>query len=225
MATIEWPISKKCAAGDDRDELDQVVIEVPLEIRVNGMPLVRMMRLPGDEKELALGFCLTERVIPSAGAIKQIRYNREMTGLRATEENYTKSDTEEECEDVVEVEVEGLEDARMSREPFVVLTGRGGADLSLIGADMDGAIRKRIKVTRQALFGLEGKLTAFQNTYINTRGAHGAGIFTPEGKQIVVTGIFHIHIPMAIFYHPADKLTYLSHGFFLSPRRSCRPWC
>lgn len=42
---------------------DQVVTEEPLEIRLAGEPFQVLMRLPGLEKELALGFLFTEGVI------------------------------------------------------------------------------------------------------------------------------------------------------------------
>jgi FdhD protein len=44
-------------------ELDQVAIEEPLEIRVDGEPLAVTMRTPGDDEELALGFLFGEGLI------------------------------------------------------------------------------------------------------------------------------------------------------------------
>ena len=37
---------------------DEVAVEEPLEIRVDGRPLVVTMRTPGHDEELALGFLL-----------------------------------------------------------------------------------------------------------------------------------------------------------------------
>jgi FdhD protein len=45
---------------------DQVVIEEPLEIRVDGRPLAVTMRTPGDDDELALGFLYGEGLIRDA---------------------------------------------------------------------------------------------------------------------------------------------------------------
>ena len=42
---------------------DQVAIEDPLEIRVDGSPLVVTMRTPGNDEELALGFLYGEGLI------------------------------------------------------------------------------------------------------------------------------------------------------------------
>jgi FdhD protein len=46
----------------DRGE-DQVAVEEPLEIRVDGEPLAVTMRTPGHDEELALGFLYTEGLI------------------------------------------------------------------------------------------------------------------------------------------------------------------
>src|SRR2546426_3985371 len=53
---------------------DDVVIEEPLEIRVNGDSLSVTMRTPGDDFDLALGFLWTEGVIRSRVEIGTIAY-------------------------------------------------------------------------------------------------------------------------------------------------------
>src|SRR4051812_26416322 len=42
---------------------DEVAVEEPLEIRVDGRPLAVTMRTPGHDEELALGFLLGEGLI------------------------------------------------------------------------------------------------------------------------------------------------------------------
>jgi FdhD protein len=42
---------------------DEVVVEEPLEIRVDGRPLAVVMRTPGEDLDLAAGFLATEGVI------------------------------------------------------------------------------------------------------------------------------------------------------------------
>jgi FdhD protein len=58
----EFPIQRlregKIAAARDR-----VAVEEPLEIRLGGEPFQVLMRLPGWEKELALGFLVTEGIV------------------------------------------------------------------------------------------------------------------------------------------------------------------
>jgi FdhD protein len=51
------------------DELDAVVVEEPLEIRVAGEPLSVTMRTPGDDHRLTLGFLFAEGVIGSTADV------------------------------------------------------------------------------------------------------------------------------------------------------------
>jgi FdhD protein len=46
---------------------DEVAVEEPLEIRVDGEALAVTMRTPGHDEELALGFLVTEGLIDAAG--------------------------------------------------------------------------------------------------------------------------------------------------------------
>ena len=50
----------------------KVLGEEPLSIRVQGKPYAVMMRTPGDEIPLAVGFCLSEGIIDSYAEVNQI---------------------------------------------------------------------------------------------------------------------------------------------------------
>jgi FdhD protein len=74
----EQPASAAAAGGEapaaqmvasvlrDGDVRDEVAVEEPLEIRVDGAPLSITMRTPGHDEELALGFLHGEGLIPAA---------------------------------------------------------------------------------------------------------------------------------------------------------------
>src|SRR6267154_257414 len=51
-----------------------LVVEEPLEIRVNGKPITVTMRTPGSDIELAQGFLLTEGVIARRDDVLTVRY-------------------------------------------------------------------------------------------------------------------------------------------------------
>src|SRR5437867_1466406 len=53
---------------------DQLAVEEPLEIRVDGQPFSVTMRTPGADFELAQGFLLTEGVVAQRDQIDRIRY-------------------------------------------------------------------------------------------------------------------------------------------------------
>src|SRR5919201_338791 len=52
-----------------RAERDVVAVEEPLEIRIGGRPVAVTMRTPGHDEELALGFCLSEGLQPTAARL------------------------------------------------------------------------------------------------------------------------------------------------------------
>jgi FdhD protein len=58
------------AAATARDHL---VVEEPLELRVAGRTVGVTMRTPGNDAELAIGFCLTEGLVPGPDAIQAVR--------------------------------------------------------------------------------------------------------------------------------------------------------
>jgi FdhD protein len=53
---------------------ETLVVEEPLEIRVNGAPITVTMRTPGSDIELAQGFLLTEGIIKGREDIVTVRY-------------------------------------------------------------------------------------------------------------------------------------------------------
>ena len=64
---------------------ETLVVEEPLEIRLDGTPLTVTMRTPGSDIELAQGFLLTEGVIAGRDDVLTVRYCRgEGDGVRTT---------------------------------------------------------------------------------------------------------------------------------------------
>jgi FdhD protein len=56
---VRWP----GCVGDQEAEKDQLVREEPLEIRIGGRSVAITMRTPGEDKELAIGFLVSEGLI------------------------------------------------------------------------------------------------------------------------------------------------------------------
>ncbi len=60
--------------GVEATRVSRVVVEEPLEIRLNGAPVAVSMRTPGHDVELASGFLFTERAIENPDAIVTIAH-------------------------------------------------------------------------------------------------------------------------------------------------------
>lgn len=61
-------------SGTSTERADTLVVEEPLEIRVNGSPVTVTMRTPGSDFELAQGFLLTEGLIGERDDVATVRY-------------------------------------------------------------------------------------------------------------------------------------------------------
>ena len=71
--TARWTILRVSNDESSQDEI-QVVLEEPLSIEINGVQVAVLMRLPGHEKELAAGFCLSEGLLSDGGDIQVIHH-------------------------------------------------------------------------------------------------------------------------------------------------------
>ncbi len=68
--------ASRISAGTTTERAETLVVEEPLEIRVNGSPVSVTMRTPGSDVELAQGFLLTEGVIAQRDDVLAVRYCR-----------------------------------------------------------------------------------------------------------------------------------------------------
>ncbi|HJL90978.1 MAG: formate dehydrogenase accessory sulfurtransferase FdhD [Acidimicrobiales bacterium] len=65
--------TEKIESGERQRVPDEVIVEEPISIRLDGELIGTTMRTPGNDFELAAGFCLTEGLLHEA-KIKSIRY-------------------------------------------------------------------------------------------------------------------------------------------------------
>jgi FdhD protein len=63
---------ERVSAGGREQVRDEVGVEEPLEIRVDGQPLAVTMRTPGEDEELAVGFLAGEALIAGAEDVKDV---------------------------------------------------------------------------------------------------------------------------------------------------------
>jgi FdhD protein len=75
----------RVAGGSARAARDAVAREEPLEIQIGGTPLAVVMRTPGHDADLALGFLAGERVIASIDDVLSVRHCREARSAEAAD--------------------------------------------------------------------------------------------------------------------------------------------
>lgn len=152
---------------------DALAGEEPMEIRVNGAAVSVTMRTPGNDFELALGFCLTEGIVDDPGLVRAIRY---CVGDEVQEYN------------VVDVHLLDPTPVPDSLRRNVYTTSSCG----LCGTASIDAVRKRVpdvsgdglRMPPQVLVRLPEQLRAAQRVFERTGGLHAAGVFDAEGELV-----------------------------------------
>jgi len=156
---------------------DQLAAEEPLEIRIGGQPLTVMMRTPGHDRELALGFLFGEGIIRSAEDVTALRIlpNGEHPDL----------------ENVIDIELASSApgvDRRWQRN-FLSASSCGLCGVSSIEAIHQAAPPLPdgdLVIDPEVIYGLDARLRAEQAIFSRTGGLHAAGLFTLEGQPVAV---------------------------------------
>lgn len=167
------PIWRFDSKGPLKEDHDEVAVEEPLEIRVKNRAVSVTMRTPGHDAELAAGFLLTEGVIRDRSDIVRIEPCALDRGGNVL--NVVLSDS-------AKVEWE-----RLTRHVFASSSCGlcGKATIDAVHQRME-PVESDVMVTAQTLLSLPRSLREAQATFERTGGLHAAGIFTADGKPIVV---------------------------------------
>ena len=173
LPTREVPVVRVSTGGIART-VDAAAAEEPLDVRLHGRSFAIVMRTPGEDRELAAGFLLSERLIDSADDIGAIEHCRH-PDLR-------------EAHHVVDVYLRG---AAAARVPQILERRRETVANSSCGvcgrATIDELLTGVTPLTRSWTMELEtvrrlpGRLRERQARFEETGGLHAAAIVTPDG--------------------------------------------
>ncbi len=147
---------------------DSVAVEDPLEIRLGETPLVVTMRTPGDDKDLTLGFLLTEGILLTPGEILTI-------------DRIDSSRVSVQFADGVEVDP-----GRFQRNMFVSSSCGVCGKASLEAVELVASPAKDFTVSRSVVSALTDRLRDHQPTFDTTGGLHAAGLFDLAGQTLAV---------------------------------------
>jgi FdhD protein len=158
---------------------DWLVTEEPLEIRVHGpdetpAPLVVTMRTPGNDFELAAGFCLTERVLDGVEDLDNIAYCLGGEG--------------EQLYNVVTVKLRAPRADDVGSRRFLAnsscgICGKAALDDVAVHCAPVGA---GPTVAASVVGALPDKLARHQRVFDETGGLHAAARFAPDGELLAV---------------------------------------
>lgn len=165
--------------GDQCVELDDtLVVEEPLEIRIEGRRYTATMRTPGHDLELARGLLFTEGVISDIDDIEEISAT-----THCRERN-------EELINVVDVV---LHDSSAIPENLWERSLISNSSCGLCGKASVGAITARVSplpehepISSETLLRLPGLLRDRQELFEKTGGLHACGIFSHAGECLAL---------------------------------------
>ncbi|MES2559623.1 MAG: formate dehydrogenase accessory sulfurtransferase FdhD [Bacteroidota bacterium] len=163
--------------------IDLLAVEEPMEIRLGYGPadmraqksISVTMRTPGNDFELALGFLLTEGIIQSPDQVYKIQYCTELNTLE-NKENIVR----------VELKPEVTIDFSNLQRNFYTTSSCG-----VCGKESIEAIRTtcslrienyELRINRNIIIGLPGKLREQQNVFEHTGGLHACALFDITGN-------------------------------------------
>ncbi|HET8607599.1 MAG TPA: formate dehydrogenase accessory sulfurtransferase FdhD, partial [Gaiellaceae bacterium] len=143
-------------------ELDAVAVEEPLEIRIGGLPVAVTMRTPGNDEELALGFCLSEGLSPRAARLP--------ADLAAN---------------TVEVDAGGFDPERLRRSFYTSsscgVCGKGALDAVAVDAKR---VTSELRLPSALVAALPARLGEAQAAFAATGGLHATGLFDADGRLL-----------------------------------------
>ncbi len=141
---------------------DRVAVEEPLEIRIDGRPVAVTMRTPGNDEELALGFCLSEGLRPLAARLPD--------DLAAN---------------TVEVEAPGFDPAELVRSFYTSsscgVCGKGALEAVAVEAPR---VESDLRVAAAFIKLLPDRLRDAQAGFEATGGLHATGLFSLAGELL-----------------------------------------
>jgi FdhD protein len=145
-------------------EPDRVAVEEPLEIRVNGAPVAVTMRTPGNDEELALGFCISEGIRPESAALP--------ADLAAN---------------TVEVSAPGFDASTLRRSFYTSsscgVCGKGALEAIAVEAPR---VESELRIPARFVAALPDRLREAQATFATTGGLHATGLFDARGELLCV---------------------------------------
>ena len=142
---------------------DVVAVEEPLEIRIGGEPVAVTMRTPGNDEELALGFCISEGLRPAAARVP--------ADLAAN---------------TVEVDAPDADLGRLRRSFYTSsscgVCGKGALEAVAVEAP---AVESDLRVPATVVAALPDRLREAQRAFAATGGLHASGLFSPQGELLL----------------------------------------
>ncbi|MCL4503967.1 MAG: formate dehydrogenase accessory sulfurtransferase FdhD [Deltaproteobacteria bacterium] len=168
--TVTFPV-RRYLKGRVEDTNDLVAVEEPLEIRLAGEPFQVLMRLPGLEKELALGFLFTEGIVQSLSEVITVHFCGTATDPLLPP-------------NVVDVTLTEAGMNRRGRRHLEVSYSSCGLCAKEAVSEIASKVppvKSNLTIAPKTLLALMERLQEAQTLYRDTGGTHGVALAAPAG--------------------------------------------
>ena len=179
--SLPWSVDRVYTGAHEQVDI-QVVLEEPLEIVINGQPTAVLMRMPGNEKELAAGFCISEGYVRSAADILLIHH----CGLGHPSPTGREPDALESRNRVeIRVTPEGFSPPEQPDVIRLIRSGCGAAEVSALSETLPH-VSQKLSIPAHILLGLGREMRAGQQVHREVGGTHAAALFDRTGKVVAL---------------------------------------
>jgi FdhD protein len=184
--SISFSKIKKVSHSGMAEADDLLAAEEPLEIRVGYGPINDRhqknisvtMRTPGNDFELALGFLHTEGIIKNIDDITTIKYCTDLNTIE-NQENIVRAELHEN----IPFDFTNLERNFYTTSSCGVC-GKASIDAVRTVCEMKN-LPDDLKISREVLYALPGRLRKHQNVFEYTGGLHACALFDTEGNLVL----------------------------------------
>lgn len=156
--------------GDESKAFDDnLVVEEPMEIRLDGVPLAVVMRTPGADADLAMGFAITEGIVTTPDAIRAVTDLGEGRWNLETVDGVT------------------IDPAQFQRNFYSTSSCGVCGKASIDAIRVTGAVPPAGPVVdTETILSLPSRLLERQDAFHETGGLHAAAVFDPDGGILAV---------------------------------------
>jgi FdhD protein len=163
---------------------DALTVEEPFEVRLNRQSLAVIMRTPGHDFELAMGFLFTEGVIARADDVVKIEEALDAEGLPLVNVvNVTLRPRGLPGQQIIQPQPTAFE-RHFAVSASCGLCGKNSiADLLLSAPPLEP---DTLRIAPSTLYELADRLRSEQAVFSHTGGLHAAGLFTTTGDLVLL---------------------------------------
>jgi FdhD protein len=172
----------------ESDAQDFIAAEEPLEIRVEGHSIAVVMRTPGEDRELAAGFLVTEGMIRSLDDVKEIRHRPHCWPTDHHSQNRSALVRSE--GNVIDVWLKNpasMDLQKLSRHVFTSSSCGICSKASIEAVKQQfPPLQSFCEVDPQVIMELPEALSAAQETFKRTGGLHACALFDLAGRMLAL---------------------------------------